>query len=538
MIISIIGTRPQFLKLAPLAVEFKNNNIIHKTIHTGQHYDKEMSNDLFETLNMDSPNYLLTKTGETCVQNLSNMMVEIEKILLIEKPNKIIVFGDCDTTVAGALVANKLKIQLIHIEAGMRSFNKNMPEEINRLITDNLSNLLLCSTQDSIENLKKENITKNVYYVGNLQLDLLKECCEKYNNESILEKHNLYKNDFVLLTIHREYNTNKQFLNKILDQLSKLDDKILFLAHPRTINVIKNELINIPDNIILLKPINYLEITILERNCKYIITDSGGIQPEAWFLRKKCIILRTETEWTEQLCNNNNILYDYKTPLNEFIKTFLNIKINKINIVNNAAWNIVNIIKYDLNKIYVPIGFGCKSGLLLKKLNLRTMSLPFDYLNCSTYIAKNIDEQFKELLDTSYHIYNENSELWGHKLYGPTTFLHYPNLKEYTKRVNRFKFILDNSEQLIFVCVFLYDDAHEKNILNFLNIKQAVLKYNRTAIFKCLIINNNHKTNIDEINIDESNDDLCIINVHEKINGAGHIPNELYVKSKELLNNI
>ena len=346
-IITIIGTRPQFLKFAPLCKTFIDNNINNITIHTGQHYDKEMSENLFKVLNIKEPDYLLCKQGNTSIQNLGNMMSQIEEICLKEKPDKIIVFGDCDSTIAGAIVAKKLKIYLIHIEAGMRSYNKDMPEEINRLITDDISDLLLCSTQDSVEKLKSENITKNVYFVGNLQLELIKNVCETYNDISILNENNLIKNNFVLMTIHREYNTNELMLNKIFLELSKLNINIIFPIHPRTKKIVENYKINIPKNLKLTNPVDYLNMTILERYCKYIITDSGGIQPEAWYLGKKCIIMRSETEWIEPLNNNNNILYDYKTPLNEFIEDFLKIKLNKKYLDNYVSENIIKyIIKY------------------------------------------------------------------------------------------------------------------------------------------------------------------------------------------------
>jgi UDP-GlcNAc3NAcA epimerase len=346
-IISLVGTRPQFLKLAPLSKQFIQNKINHKIIHSGQHYDKEMSDDLFKTLEINEPDYLLKKNGNTQIEFLSNMMINIEKILLDEMPDKLIVFGDCDTTIAGALVAKKLKIYLIHIEAGMRSYNMDMPEEINRVLTDHISDLLLCSTIDSIKNLEKENIKKNIFFVGNLQLDLISYCCQTYNNKGILYTNNIETNNFVLLTIHREYNTNCKTLTYIMDELKKLNSFIIFPIHPRTMNIINEFNIKIPDNLKLIKPVNYLDMTILERNCKYIITDSGGIQPEAWFLKKKCIIMRSETEWIEPLENNNNILYDYETPLNEFIKNFLEINIKNVEISTNAS---INIIDKILNK--------------------------------------------------------------------------------------------------------------------------------------------------------------------------------------------
>jgi UDP-GlcNAc3NAcA epimerase len=210
-----------------------------------------------------------------------------------------------------------------------------MPEEQNRIITDHLSDLLLCSTEDSLEKLAKENICINVHFVGNLQIDLLRMCIENYNKRDILEKNNILENDFILLTIHREYNTNKEALSKIFEQLNRINKKIIFPVHPRT------KSINIPENITLIKPVNYLDMTVLERYCYMIITDSGGVQPEAWYLGKKCVILRSETEWIEPLKNNNNILYDFITPLNEFIENFNIIPIIPKKTVKDAASEIL-----------------------------------------------------------------------------------------------------------------------------------------------------------------------------------------------------
>ena len=343
-LLTIVGTRPQFLKLAPLSKTFLENNIVNIVIHTGQHYDIEMSDSIFKELDIKAPNYLLEKAGNTSIQSLGNMMNKIEEICLIENPDKIIVFGDCDTTIAGAIVSRKLKINLIHIEAGMRSYNKDMPEEINRIITDHISDQLLCSTQDSIEKLKKENITQNVHYVGNLQLELLNNITKTYNNKNILHENNLQDYQFAVMTIHREYNTNKNMLNTIFSEIEKIGLKTIFPIHPRTRNIIETYNINIPKNIILTKPTNYLDMTILQRYCKFIITDSGGIQPEAWFLKKKCIIMRSETEWVQPLANNNNILYDYKTPLYKFIEDFLKIDIKKVDIECNVSNKILEFI--------------------------------------------------------------------------------------------------------------------------------------------------------------------------------------------------
>ena len=393
-ILTVVGTRPQFLKLAPLSKKFNENSINHIVVHTGQHYNKEMSDDLFKVLNVKKPEYLLEKKGSTSIQSLGNMMNEIEKICLIEKPDKLIVFGDCDSTIAGAIVAKKLKIYLIHIEAGMRSYNKDMPEEVNRLMTDHISDLLLCSTHDSVDKLKQENIKENVHYVGNLQLELLKNVSDTYNDKSILSENNLTENNFALMTIHREYNTNEKMLKKIFLELEHLDTDIVFPIHPRTKNIIESKNIDIPKNLKLIKPVDYLNMTILERYCKFIITDSGGVQPEAWFLGKKCIIMRSETEWIEPLKNNNNILYDYKTPLNEFIEEFLKVSIDEIEINCNVSENIINLIKYNNKTIFIPGGLGFigkNYALYVAKLGYNVIILD-DLSNSTMENDKIIDE--------------------------------------------------------------------------------------------------------------------------------------------------
>lgn len=323
-IISIVGTRPQFLKLAPLSTYFKENHIEHIVINSGQHFDKEMFKDIFETLQIDEPNYNLGIHSQSHSKMTAEMMIEIEKILIEEQPKYVIVYGDCDTTLAGALVAVQLGIKLVHIEAGLRSYNKNMPEEINRVTVDHLADILCCPTPYAIENLKKENITKNVHLVGNLQIDLLRSVIDKYDNINILEKYNVTKNSFILMTIHRHYNTNKLKLTDIFLKLSELKETIIFPCHPRTKILIENEHIDVPKNIILIKPVNYLDMTILERYCKYVITDSGGVQPEVFYLKKPCITLRSETEWIDTVTIGNNIITDtivdvkekdYKLPL-------------------------------------------------------------------------------------------------------------------------------------------------------------------------------------------------------------------------------
>ena len=344
-IISIVGTRPQFIKVSILDQQMKKQNINHIIINTGQHYDKEMSNDIFNLLFEKNPKYNLNKTGNTNVQTLSNMMILIENILLDEKPDKVIVYGDCDTTLAGALVSHKNNIFLVHIESGMRSYNKNMPEENNRILVDNISNLLLCSDRNSMDNLKKENIN-NSYYVGNIHLELLNSCITKnYLINDILKKYNINKN-FIILTIHRNYNTNPDMIKKILSNIEKLNKKILFLCHPRTKNVIKNLNLDF-NNIEILPPTNYLDLISLVQKSEYVITDSGGLQSECWFLKKKCFIYRKETEWLDPIIYNNNMIIEYDKDLKYQIDQFLEKPIINYTFDTNISNKIIDyLIKY------------------------------------------------------------------------------------------------------------------------------------------------------------------------------------------------
>ena len=528
-ILTIVGTRPQFLKLAPLSKTFEKNKINHVVVHTGQHYDKEMSDNLFKVLNIKEPDYLLEKKGKTNILCLGDMMNKIEEICLKEKPDKLIVFGDCDTTIAGAIVARKLKIYLIHIEAGMRSYNKDMPEEINRLMTDHISDLLLCSTQDSVEKLKAENITNNVHYVGNLQLELLKNVCDTYKDTTNLNENNLNENNFALMTIHREYNTNKEMLEKIFLELEKLDIDIVFPIHPRTKNIININNINIPKNLKLINPVDYLNMTILERNCKFIITDSGGVQPEAWYLGKKCIIMRSETEWIEPLKNNNNILYDYKTPLNIFIEDFSKVDIKQKEIENFISSEIILDLIRDLfnkdKRLYIPLGLACKTSTLLKKLDLRSCSLPFDYLNVDlNIILKELMNNLSNLRNKDKFYYNEETETFGHKDYGRKVFMHYTKFDKFNQYCRRFMYILKNLHNVTFVTSFIItnSDSDIKNINYFKDIREYLLTINPLYQFRLILIQNNNK-----VSYNNDDKDIYIYNVIEPIKGATHIPNEL-----------
>ncbi|HEX7400538.1 MAG TPA: UDP-N-acetylglucosamine 2-epimerase (non-hydrolyzing), partial [candidate division Zixibacteria bacterium] len=305
-IISVVGARPQFIKLASLSKELrkKHHEII---IHTGQHYDDNLSKVFFSELSIPKPDYNLGIGSAEHGEQTGRMMEGIERILLSEKPNLVIVYGDTNSTLAGALAAAKLNIPVAHVEAGLRSYRKSMPEEINRVLTDHVSTLLFCPTPTSVKNLKKEGITKGVHLVGDVMYDSLLDHLKVAEKKSrIMRKLNLRKKEFYLLTIHRAENTDiKENLKKVTQIIAHLDKKVVFPIHPRTRNKLGefkllSRLLSL-SNLILIDPVSYLDMLILEKNAGFILTDSGGVQKEAFFLRIPCLTLRDETEWVETL---------------------------------------------------------------------------------------------------------------------------------------------------------------------------------------------------------------------------------------------
>ncbi len=308
---SIIGTRPNFIKLAPLIDELKyNDNIDHKIIHTGQHYDLNMSDVFFNQLNIPRPDYNLKVGSSTLTSQTADIMKGLEDILSEDMPDLIFLIGDVNSTLAAAVTAAQMNIKTAHIESGLRSYNKTMPEEINRIVTDHLSDILYAPTETAMKNLANEGLTEKSIFSGDIMYDaILRNLPIAEKNSNIIEKLGIMPKDYYLVTLHRPYNVdNKDILNNIFYALKEINKPFVFPVHPRTMKNIKKFGLDIPKNLILTEPIGYLDMLMLEKNAKKIITDSGGIQKEAYFQKIPCITLRPETEWVETLISNCNIL--------------------------------------------------------------------------------------------------------------------------------------------------------------------------------------------------------------------------------------
>ena len=307
-IFSIVGARPQFIKLAPLSAALSG---LHEEfiVHTGQHYDYAMSEKIFLDLGIRKPDiHLNIGSGSQALQT-GEMMIKLEAAMTEKKPDIIIIFGDTNSTLAGAMAASKLNIPIIHIEAGLRSYNRSMPEEINRIVADHVSQYLFVPTQTAVDILKKEGLEKNTYLTGDIMVDTMKNNIKiALQKSTIIQDLQLENHEFNLLTLHRNYNVdNTDILEHILDQLGKLEEKILFPVHPRTKKMLTASY-QVPGNIHMIEPQGYLDFIVLEQASKRIITDSGGIQKEAYILQKPCITLRTETEWIETVEEKWNCL--------------------------------------------------------------------------------------------------------------------------------------------------------------------------------------------------------------------------------------
>jgi UDP-GlcNAc3NAcA epimerase len=310
-IITVVGARPQFIKAATLSRQFKLLGIEEKIIHTGQHFDANMSEIFFDEMEIPKPAYQLDIHGVSHGAMTGRMLEGIEKILMTEKPDGVLVYGDTNSTLAGALAAAKLHIPVIHVEAGLRSFNMEMPEEINRILTDRISNALFCPTDTAVSNLMREgfdNMPVQIIKNGDVMQDAAMYYADKAQLKSdIIRKAGL--NKFVLATIHRQENTdNPENLKNIIEGLNAIHKEIPVVVpmHPRTRNILAQNY-QLPDFTII-DPVGYFDMIMLLKSCEMVITDSGGVQKEAFFFAKHCITLREQTEWVELVDKGFNLL--------------------------------------------------------------------------------------------------------------------------------------------------------------------------------------------------------------------------------------
>lgn len=349
-ILTILGARPQFIKAGSVSREIaKHKDIEEIIVHTGQHYDANMSDIFFDEMKIPKPDYFLGIGGKSHGAMTGQMIEKIEAVAVKEKPDWIMVYGDTNSTLAGAIVASKLHIKLAHVEAGLRSFNMKMPEEINRILTDRVSNILFCPTDTAVQNLENEgynNLTCKIVKSG----DVMQDGAMFYRKLAIKPKFEI-KNNFILCTIHRAENTDDEIrLTNIFEALNEIakEKQVVLPLHPRTKKILENLKLDLK-NLTIIDPVGYLEMVWLIDNCSFIMTDSGGLQKEAYFFEKQCITLRDETEWVELVsCGANTLVGANKEKILEAYE-------------NNSKFNIGNS-KLDL------YGGGKASSYIIKEL--------------------------------------------------------------------------------------------------------------------------------------------------------------------------
>jgi UDP-GlcNAc3NAcA epimerase len=315
-LVTIVGARPQFIKAAALSRAIRNGfsgTIDEILVHTGQHYDENMSKVFFDELDIPKPQYNLEISGGPHGAMTGRMLEAIENVLLSEKPDWLVIYGDTNSTLAGALAAAKLHIPIAHIEAGLRSFNMRMPEEINRILADRISSLLLCPTETAVENLRAEGVEKGIHNVGDVMYDIALFYRSRARQESkILRSLNLKESEFSLATCHRAENTEDPLrLAEILSGLAEVARQVpvVLPLHPRTRKLIAQyDLSHHLTSLMVVEPLPFLDMIALEQAARIIMTDSGGVQKEAYFYGVPCLTMRDETEWVETVAANANVL--------------------------------------------------------------------------------------------------------------------------------------------------------------------------------------------------------------------------------------
>lgn len=337
-VLSIVGARPQFIKVAALNRAIaKRNNLSHFILHTAQHYDYNMSEVFFKELSIPEPDFYLQVDDFSEASSVSRMRSDIERILIQEKPDIVVVYGDTNSTLAGALSAKKLNTKLAHIEAGLRSYDNSMPEEFNRIQTDKISDWLFCPTIKAVNNLKKEGFdesTCKIIFSGDIMLDAMNFYKDKTNDSK-----NIPANNFILCTLHRQSLVQSyEKMKEVLNALNVINDEmpILIPTHPRLKKVLHD--FNLPVDFNIVEPVGYIEMISLLKNCTAVITDSGGLQKEAFFCNKPCITVRNETEWTELVSSGVNFIAG-DSSAKEIINAFYEAMNTKINFDGNFYGN-------------------------------------------------------------------------------------------------------------------------------------------------------------------------------------------------------
>lgn len=313
-IVSIVGARPQFIKAAAVSRKLREAHQ-ELLVHTGQHYDYEMSGVFFDGLELPKPDVSLEVGSGTHGAQTGAMLKAIEEVLLAQRPDYVLVYGDTNSTLAGALAASKLSVRLAHVEAGLRSYNRKMPEEINRVVTDHLSSLLLCPSDTSVENLAAEGITRNVHQVGDVMLDVLNWAKERADakGKEVLQQFGVKKRGYLLATIHRSENTDDmERLREILKAFNAVDEPIIFPVHPRSRKMMNEMGFRPGRNLKLIEPVGYVDMVALTGSARCVMTDSGGLQKETFWLGVPCLTIRNETEWVETVTCGWNVLVGQK----------------------------------------------------------------------------------------------------------------------------------------------------------------------------------------------------------------------------------
>ncbi len=301
-LLHIVGARPQFIKAAMVSRAWKDSGE-EFILHTGQHYDDNMSQLFFDELCLHEPDINLGVGGGSHAEQTSKMLIGIDEYLKGKNPDWVVIYGDTNSTLAGALCAAKCHYPVAHVEAGLRSFNKSMPEEINRILSDRVSDLRFCPTDTAVMNLQQEGITEGVHQVGDVMADSLQFFLDAaVERSSIMEDLRLQKGQYGLVTVHRSGNVDDRHnLTEILAGLGSIDFPLIFPVHPRTAKMIAEFNIELPANVRPINPVGYLDMLVLEKNADCLLTDSGGMQKEAYLLGVRCITMREETEWVETL---------------------------------------------------------------------------------------------------------------------------------------------------------------------------------------------------------------------------------------------